>query len=359
MAKMTKRIGWMVAILVSALAFPPNASAATLCVNTTGAGGCHTSIQTAINAAAAGDTIDVAAGTYNELVNVNKANLALVGAAGAAIDHPGAGFAVLTVAANGVTVSGLSVTSSPTGPNAAKDFLVFVAGDGATLSNLVLNHQRTVGGAPIAVASDSDGLLVSGGTVTSGWNGIITVGVGPWIGVEISGVTFNTNGGEFAILMHSGTDFVVRQNTFNSGPLIVAQLIIENIAEVTVENNVFLGGAPLGIHVGNFHFGANVVMDSVTIRDNAISGATTAGILLATTLNNNGENPNVIVLGNEITANALGLRNSALSTVPLASLNWWGSATGPIHALNPVGTGNGIDGNTVVYQAWCVAASPC
>ena len=47
-------------------------SAATLCVNPGGTNGCYASIVAAVAAAAANDTINVAAGTYHEYVVIDK-----------------------------------------------------------------------------------------------------------------------------------------------------------------------------------------------------------------------------------------------------------------------------------------------
>jgi parallel beta-helix repeat protein len=55
-----------------------SASAATLCVNHGGTGGCWPTISGAVAAAAPGDTITVAASTYNETVHITK-SLSLVG----------------------------------------------------------------------------------------------------------------------------------------------------------------------------------------------------------------------------------------------------------------------------------------
>lgn len=84
---------------VSALALAVACQAATLCVNPTGASGCQTTIGAAVTAAAAGDTIQVAAGTYKEDVDVTK-SLSLVGAGSATTIIDATGLA------NGVNVDG-------------------------------------------------------------------------------------------------------------------------------------------------------------------------------------------------------------------------------------------------------------
>ncbi|MFJ8199137.1 right-handed parallel beta-helix repeat-containing protein [Streptomyces sp. NPDC096152] len=62
-------------------AAPGRAAASTLIVDDDLAcpGATYSTIQSAVDAAAAGDTIQVCAGTYNEIVDVNKPNLTLVG----------------------------------------------------------------------------------------------------------------------------------------------------------------------------------------------------------------------------------------------------------------------------------------
>src|SRR3954470_24583866 len=60
-----------IALFLALLGVPPHTTqAAPLCVNTTGAGGCFTSIQAAVTAAASGDIITVAAGLYTEAVTI-------------------------------------------------------------------------------------------------------------------------------------------------------------------------------------------------------------------------------------------------------------------------------------------------
>jgi hypothetical protein len=83
------------------------------CVNNGGTGGCHSSIQAAINAASPGDQVNVQPGTYDEDVNVNKDGLRLVGAGAGStnirgpIGGPGS---TVAVTANNVTVAGFTIT---------------------------------------------------------------------------------------------------------------------------------------------------------------------------------------------------------------------------------------------------------
>ncbi|HTW63376.1 MAG TPA: right-handed parallel beta-helix repeat-containing protein [Bryobacteraceae bacterium] len=95
-------------------------SAATLCVNPTGASGCQTTIGAAVAAASSGDTIQVAAGTYKESVTVSK-TLALIGA----------GSASTIIDATGLP-NGINVDGSAAAPNSGVSGVVV---SGFTIEN--------------------------------------------------------------------------------------------------------------------------------------------------------------------------------------------------------------------------------
>jgi hypothetical protein len=76
------------------------ASGAVLCVNPSGSGGCMKTISAAVTAASAGDTINIAAGTYAEQVVINKP-LSLVGTGNQSVINAAGN-------ANGIFINGMS-----------------------------------------------------------------------------------------------------------------------------------------------------------------------------------------------------------------------------------------------------------
>jgi hypothetical protein len=122
----------------------PPALAATLCVNSGGTKGCYSTIGAAVSAASAGDTINVASGTYKEDVIIGK-SLSLVGANqnNTTIDA--------TALSNGIYIDGLDnpglsgvVVTGFTVENANfEGILVTNASDITIWSNRVLNNDKS------------------------------------------------------------------------------------------------------------------------------------------------------------------------------------------------------------------------
>lgn len=100
--------------LMAALATPAASRAATICVDPAG-NGCQTSIQLGIDAASAGDTVNIKAATYAETVTIptGKNGLTLNGS-GAIIDGTTTAIDTdaLLVLSSGVTINGLKIQNT-------------------------------------------------------------------------------------------------------------------------------------------------------------------------------------------------------------------------------------------------------
>lgn len=141
-----RRRAWIVALLLSLLlpALPAMpVQAATRCVNPGGSGGCFTSIQAAVNASSAGDTVTVAAGTYDEAVTITT-SLTLIGAGPGAtiLDHNSqpTGCACITVNSGTVAIIGFTSMHGSSGAairNYARTTVVdsLLTGNSAGVSN--------------------------------------------------------------------------------------------------------------------------------------------------------------------------------------------------------------------------------
>src|SRR5882724_11252700 len=95
------------------------------------------SIQAAINAASAGDIITVAAGTYNETVNVNKAvtlqgfNFGVAGSGVRTIESTITGG--VKISADNVVVDGFKITGAPIHDTSSLQGAVLISGANATI----------------------------------------------------------------------------------------------------------------------------------------------------------------------------------------------------------------------------------
>ncbi len=133
-------------------------------------------ISFAISVSAAGDTINLAVGTYNEDVDLNLAGLTLAGAGAASttidyVGQPGHNNAGMYVQADNVTVQDLTLTDS--------------------VVNSTPRYGLKVG--TTSPMTGSDGVTISGVTVSNSYRtGLDVLGAS---NITIDGVTLATRGG--------------------------------------------------------------------------------------------------------------------------------------------------------------------
>ncbi len=343
------------------------------------------SIQDAIDASIAGDTISVAAGTYDEQLEINnighsRTNLTLIGDMGDTTAGPGA---------NAPTLQ----------PQAAKDLVngdVHIYSDGVDIKGFILdfNYTGTREGYGILVQAanveirDNEFQLGLGVTSHSDESGY---GIDTAIGTDPGALVIDRNTfigatagdpadiGSLGIHMNPGGTSATKtvSNNVFSGDLYGA--VAFHSGKVNVTDNVMTGKAAdpslgtFGVHIGSE---ATSALTNITVSGNDISQFGT-GIdvfsnnlgTLTVTINNNvvqdnregvyaGTEAVLTVNYNALSSNVDGVLLGGTGTAD-AKYNWWGDVAGPTIGTNPYDgptAGDSVSAN-VDYLPWMIHTS--
>jgi hypothetical protein len=305
--------------------------------------GCNsTTIQGAINMASNGDTIQVAAGTYPESVNVNK-TLTLLGAqanndartrSGApATESVVNGANPFAFNANNIVLNGFTVQGSTNTGLVAGIWTNPSTGQGhKILNNIVQNNVfgLYLNGANNVVqfnlfrnnnttgASNGNGIysdlglsntLIDNNAFSNNTNAAAVITSTP-TGPTSTNLTISNNTADNSFALGKTTSSTITRNTVTNSPGSGISLFGGDVG-ITITCNTLQNGS-IGINVSDpFGFGPNA---NVVAHQNNIVGNSIAGLQV--------------------------VPGSHTGTLD-ATRNWWGSASGPI----PTGTGNAVVGD--------------
>jgi len=327
-------------------------------------------IQAAINAAAPGDTINVAAGIYIENVVINVPNLTLQSTAGrdlTIIDNPNAPTVTIGIYVNKnlgtITVDGFTANNFRNGiiqsysQSEGTSFIVKnckvipendgtgnaylrngiqVSGDGSKIiDNIVVGAPLTHDWSSSAIGVvNASNVLVQGNVVTGPAD--IGIDINNYSSTLVNNITINNNQISGAL---SGV--TMEASSSNSTP---------NVQNVFITNNILKDSQTEGQGVNV----ERVTLTNLTITGNEITGNDHAGVRFSETsatiagdilLNNN------YLSGNT----SYGIDNGTTYSIN-ATNNWWGNASGPHNAIsNPSGTGDEVNAN-VIFSPWYIDA---
>jgi hypothetical protein len=322
---------------------------------------CNSTIQTAINGAAAGDTIIVCPGTYTEdlVINANitlkstegytNTTIQLVDGVGIDIQAGASGFKL-----GGAANQGFKILSDAT----TYDIQLANAPSNVEISYNIVNTTGTasmgisVGAAGatgltvrnnIFSADSSDGSIwgpnvvnvtVSNNTISGGAYGVQFSGVTGTSTISNNTISSCTGSGAIVISNGAGTSgLTISSNTITGCANGIrfseycAQGTAADMTTVTVTQNI-LSTNTKAIRIGD---GAHVLASNFVIYNNSISGSTTYG-----------------------------LQNEHATETVNATNNWWNSTSGPSIAANTYNTtlrGDVIIG-LIIFVPWLNAAYP-
>ncbi len=331
-------------------------------------------IQEAINAAFAGDTINVLPGTYTEDLTIDK-QLTITGADKTTTAIKGVSNVPITswplaapnidIQADGVKVHGFTITGPDyeagkyvsgmliNGTNVEiydNNFVATAAETAGEIAHAVMTYS--IGAIPTA---DVSGLSIYDNTFTgTGSVGLEAIYINPHTGSEIITINNNQISGSIniGITVESG-NVVVSNNTINttldteSPPYGTYGIRFFDSTYSAANDNIVVSANNVqnfkrGIRIGNGGAGASVITASIesnTLTNNAVGiWARQYGAVVTAT-------------DNSISGNTIGIQNDDTTATVSAENNWWGAVSGPTHSTNGGGTGDAVSAN-VDYRPW-------
>lgn len=274
------------------------AFASTLCVNPHGSHGCFSSIQAAVNHAAANDVIQVWPGTYEEFVTIGKP-LSLLGVNGApsVIDATGLSHGIFVdgfdnPGLNNVTIAGLTIKNAQ-----FEGVLVVSASDVTIRNNRVVDNDQSqglnfTGAATGCPGQPGDDVYENDETGDCGG------------AIHLIGTNHSTLSGNF--ISGNADGVLISDETAES----FANLLINNIVtDNPLECGIVLASHPPTGHVAPPfapHFGVdnNTVADNISTGNGVKIGG--SGVGLFSDGMGTGHVTGNVVIGNTLVGNGLG-----------------------------------------------------
>jgi nitrous oxidase accessory protein NosD len=310
-------------------------------------GATYFTIQSAVNAAAPGDTIQVCAGTYTETVTINK-TLTLIGAQNGAdartraaapgtesvVNGAGGGF---NITASDVMINGFTIEAA-SGPG------IKVSGAGSVdgvqvLYNIIRNNT-------LGLYIDSNGFqdTVRFNFFDSNNGAGTNSGMGIYSDSGADSVIVDSNkftGHNAAAMSFDGGQFGT--NITNNQLVNDSSILLALVTGPSISGNTITGSKSDAIRFISGVDGARLLCNTIT--NSAGSALRLGGLGSSLPVSTN-----LQFKDNNIQGNLFGLKldpgayNTAGGRLD-ATNNWWGSATGPddVQGGNPGGTGDKID----------------
>ncbi|MFH1681446.1 MAG: right-handed parallel beta-helix repeat-containing protein [Candidatus Eisenbacteria bacterium] len=335
------------------------------------------SIQEAINAASAGDRIDVNAGTYAERITINKtlelrgaqhgvdptapgartnpANESTIDITGIGVTNPNVAVEIPS-GVTGVTFSGFTVIGSPTS-HYADESDIRCWDDNTTIEDNILAGYLGV----LCKGADNQAIERNRGVVNK--NGVV-VQPNPGMNVSISDNNFTLGatpaGDESGIYITGCTNVAINGNTA-AGFVNAKGIVGSNVDHITISGNTLIGNKDAisfwgtttfitmseNVISNSLRYGISIKGQDITIENNQITDNGDVGVNIE---RHEIDTERVTLRYNNISGNTnYGVKEQNASEAVDARWNWWGDATGP--NVSKRGTGDGVTGN-VLYDPW-------